>query len=283
MQRAPLPPLLTTALERLQAVDGTTVDISADELMQWPADVVNGLRRQRVLVRGEPASTVRCTGCEYGCMMPVDVRTGPDGKSTAMVVCDRRDDIGRVPVPLDALAQSRITLASLAQAFAPQLGTAAPTPLAAGYRLGWLDTGHGREAVLLMRDGPGLAVSVAGNSTELAAVMLWNASTLSLDLPALRRRAESPANGLDPAREDSDARAARLLARKRALMGAGNRRFIKVIVEEEEISETRVKELIRQAEVQEKATVSPLSAMAGVLAKKGGTSIPEKPQGKSRR
>jgi hypothetical protein len=93
-------------LARLGADNGGAVLISDEELSHWPAVAVKAMKSQELLVRARAAASVVCPGCEQECVMPVHVvPAGPRGP--AFIVCDKRDDINRVPVAVERLRQWR--------------------------------------------------------------------------------------------------------------------------------------------------------------------------------
>jgi hypothetical protein len=127
--------VLADLLARVAASKGQALFIGAQELSEWPAAAVATMKAQKLLVRARPAASVECPGCERACAMPIHVVPGPQGgASRAFVVCDKRDDINRVSVPIAYLEQWRvsgdISPASVAQA----LGVPLPTSVA-GARL----------------------------------------------------------------------------------------------------------------------------------------------------
>lgn len=92
-------------LARVGANDGAAVLVSEHELMQWPGAAVAAMKRQKLLLEGPAAKSAVCPECEDECMMTVHVVPRGDEPPTAYIVCDTRDDVGRVEVSLDRLQQ----------------------------------------------------------------------------------------------------------------------------------------------------------------------------------
>jgi hypothetical protein len=242
--RTPPPPELLDLIERLQACGGGGLEIDADDLAAWPAGMADALLAQGAIEPAAPANSVTCPGCEQACAMPVHVLQREDAPPMAFTVCDKRDDIGRVPISMERLHRSQITLRTVANALARGLGHSSPTTLADGVRLGWIDGRAGRAAVLLHSSGGVMRVGVAGHSLEILGLLQWNGAHMALDSSALKRRADAPAVGVAGAAEAPEARARRLRERKAALLAMGKRAFLQVIANEEGVSPSRVKQIL---------------------------------------
>jgi hypothetical protein len=75
-----------------------------------------------LLLPAEPASAVICDGCERNCVMPVEIVPAINGRpGRAFIVCDKRDDIGRLGVEPDRLRCWTFSLPLLARALAKAL------------------------------------------------------------------------------------------------------------------------------------------------------------------
>lgn len=236
--RPSLPAELADLLARLQATGGAPLAIGGDEVDAWPTGMAEALLTQGAIERAAPAASMACPGCEEACTMPVHQVPRDGAETAAFIVCDKRDDMGRVPVPLRLLARWQLTPYTLARALARGLGQDEAAPLAQGWRLGWSDGVPGRAAVLLQ----GQSIAVAGHRLDLEAVLTWDGRRLGLDERALKRHADTPAGGV--AEETSEQRAQRLRARKAELVAGGRMDFLKAIAAEEGISDSRVKQII---------------------------------------
>jgi hypothetical protein len=110
-----------------------------------------------LLTASEPAATTICDGCDRACPMEVQFAPGRGvSPSRAFINCDKRDDIGRVPVEMDRLRRWRASLDLIAETTATLLGTdRPPKPLNAGlvWSLGFID--HGEAAVEVTLDATG--------------------------------------------------------------------------------------------------------------------------------
>lgn len=95
--------------------DGEDDGIGIDEFAE--ALVSAGL-----LLSAEPTSAVICDGCERNCVMPVEITPAINGRSSqTFIVCDKRDDIGRVRVEPATLRRWTFSLPLLARTLAKAL------------------------------------------------------------------------------------------------------------------------------------------------------------------
>ena len=91
---------LTELLARVGAGHGAAVLVSDHELSQWPGVVVATMKARKLLAKARPASSAVCPGCERDCVMPVNTLLTTTRKPAPFIVCDKRSDINRVPVPI---------------------------------------------------------------------------------------------------------------------------------------------------------------------------------------
>jgi len=96
---------LIELLGRVGASQGAAVLINDDELSQWPSAAVAAMKSQRLIAKARPASSAICSGCERDCVMPVHTLPAKTGASVLFIVCDKRNDINRVPVLPKQLTQ----------------------------------------------------------------------------------------------------------------------------------------------------------------------------------
>lgn len=244
--------VLVELLSRLRALRGGTVEVSAADLRGWSLDAMAALQAAGLLLPGPPAAGIVCDGCEEACWRPVHVVARAGDEAAAFVLCNRRDDIDRVPVALGELVQWRLTVQSLADALAGLLGggaTSAHGSAAGRYRLGFVQGKKQDRAVLHLRfddDGPRLVL--AGHLLEVQDALVLRDGRLAFDQRLLARCVDAPADGAaaEPP-ESQEIVGKRMLARKLALKAAGTKPFLKVIAREEDCSVSWVKQLIAKA------------------------------------
>lgn len=100
-----------------QVLIGTDVAGSAD------AEALEVLRDTGLLSDAEPAKGTICDGCERACPMEVEFVARADGQPVAFIVCDKREDIGRVPVEPILLRQWQLSFAQIATVLSRLLNT----------------------------------------------------------------------------------------------------------------------------------------------------------------
>lgn len=176
--------LLQRILRDVALGHGEAVYTSA-EVSEWPRDIVKTLRTAAVLRPAEPAVTVICPGCEENCPMPVEVIAGHSGRvARAFVACDKREDIGRVPIPLIDLERHAVCGRDLACAVAGLLGFEEPFAIKSGkpaWRLGRIkSTNHRADAFLAIDDI--VHIDVGGPPIPLADVLDYQDGALTVDL-----------------------------------------------------------------------------------------------------
>jgi hypothetical protein len=90
--------LLAALSARLDCSPETAVYVGAEECEEI-GELADVLADAGLLQPAEPASALICDGCERNCVMPVNVAPETAAQPIrAFIVCDKRDDIGRVPV-----------------------------------------------------------------------------------------------------------------------------------------------------------------------------------------
>ena len=102
--------ILASLNARLKGNKAGRINIGADEIAEWPQEFLAQLRDAKLLTPIEPAQSLECRGCEQACFMPVNI-TPALGKrpARAFIACDKRDDVGRVPVAFPRLHQWQLT------------------------------------------------------------------------------------------------------------------------------------------------------------------------------
>ncbi len=113
---------LIELLARVGAGQGAAVLVNEEELSQWPAAAVAAMKTQRLIAKARPAASAVCPGCERECVMPVHSLPTAKRGSESFIVCDKRSDINRVPVPLDRLTQWQCSTHAVCGFVADSLG-----------------------------------------------------------------------------------------------------------------------------------------------------------------
>lgn len=233
-------------LARLGANKGSPVLISDRELSSWPTSAIRAMKGKKLLLRASPAASVVCPGCEQECVMPVHTMTDESRVPDSFVVCDKRDDINRVAVPIGLLEQWQATCASIAELLADLLGVRPPdtSDMTLGrWEVGVLKGARHSSHVVLRADGV-LTLNFAGHSVPLADVLALGGNGFKLEKRALTRLVDKPLAGAGDA-ESAAQRRARLAKRKQEHKDKGTKAFLKAVAEEEGISVSRLKQILK--------------------------------------
>lgn len=112
---------LSAVIDRVDA-SSKPVSFGYDELQHWQDRVVKAFVALGLLTKGTQAPSLKCTGCENHCYMPVCF--SEDAKR-AFIVCDdpdQQDRMGRINVPPPRLQQWQASAKQLAVVIAGLLG-----------------------------------------------------------------------------------------------------------------------------------------------------------------
>ena len=245
---------LIELLDRVAALQGAPVLIGADELAQWPSEIVAAMKGQKLIIKARPATSAICPGCEEECVMPVHTIPARSGDPALFIFCDKRDDIGRVPLPIARLEQWQASGDSIADLLAGLLDLhRSGTGGASGGRweIGvFRSAKHSSHLVLLARGE--LALTLAGHSIALAEVLALDGDGFKVDKRRLARLVDQPIAGAGD-EESAVQRRDRLKKRVNELKAKGVKAFLKTVAKEEGISVSRLKQLLTA----EKLTKSP--------------------------
>ena len=198
---------LIELLGRVGARNGTATLISTEELNQWPVAAVAAMKIQNLLLKARPAKSVVCTGCEQECSMAVNTVTRPNAPATSFVVCDKRSDINRVPIPGARLAQWRCDAQAVCGFVAASLGLVQTTvqPSDAGLLPIGMARGNKRTQMLCLRVHGHLALVVAADAMPLVDVIGFENGGFTLDHAVIHQMVDA-ATTADPRHTPSAAK-----------------------------------------------------------------------------
>lgn len=190
---------LIELLGRVGARLGESVTVNTEELNQWPAAVVSALKSQGFLLKARPAKSVICDGCEQDCSMPVQTVTRANGSVTSFVVCDKRSDTNRVPIPAARLALWRCDAQAVCGFVASSLSLVQTTvqPSDAGLLPIGMARGNKRTQMLCLRVQGHLALVVGTDVMPLADVIGFENGGFTLDRPVIHQMVDA-ATTADP-------------------------------------------------------------------------------------
>ena len=174
---------LIELLGRVGARLGESVTVSAEELGQWPKAAVFALKSQGLLLKARPAKSVVCPGCEQECNMPVHTVTRANAPAASFVVCDKRSDTNRVPIPPERLALWRCDAQVVCGFVAACLGLQQTTvqPPEPGLLPIGMARGNKRTQMLCLRLQNHLALAAGANAIPLVDVVGFEDGSFTLD------------------------------------------------------------------------------------------------------
>ena len=237
---------LMELLDRVAAVPDTAALFNAEELARWPDEAVAALQAQKIITKAQPASSTVCPGCEEECVMPVHTLPHPAGPA-AFIVCDKRDDINRVAVPITGLEQWQASGSSIADLLADLLGlrrAGAGGTSNGRWEIGMLKGAHHASHLVLLA-GDRLTLTVAGHVIALSDVLAFEGDAFKVDKRTVTRLVDQPVAGAGDV-ESAAQRRKRLKQRVQGVKARGTKAFLKTVAEEEGISVTRLKQLVRE-------------------------------------
>jgi hypothetical protein len=238
--------ILAEVLDRVGTARNAVAVVSEYELGKWQSDTVAAMKSHGLITKARPASSAVCSGCERECAMPVHVMPDAARSPEAFIVCDKRNDINRVAVPVSRLEQWQASGDSIADLLADLLGLhrSGPSGTDARWNIGvYKGTKHASHLELIA-DGR-LALTFAGHTMALADVLTLEEGQLVMDRRTLNRLVDHPVAGAGDA-ESAEQRRARLRARVSAEKANGTKAFLKVVAAEEGFSVSRLKQLLRE-------------------------------------
>ncbi|MDP3498157.1 MAG: hypothetical protein Q8R84_10950 [Candidatus Nitrotoga sp.] len=218
-----------------------------DEVKDWPAGALDVLVTNGLLQQAQPTAAIECDGCEEKCINKsvVVYPAQEDKPGRAFIECDERDDMGRVHVDFRRMEQWQTTRGLIAAVLTRLLGlprVASLTNNSKQWNVGTLKGRVHRRPLTLMADD-GLTLALAGHAVPLLEVLNIQENVLVLDNAALIRLVDKPAGNTES--ETKEARRERIRARVREEKTKGTKAFLRVVAKEEGVSESRIKQLVK--------------------------------------
>ncbi|HUX89893.1 MAG TPA: hypothetical protein VMV48_04300 [Gallionellaceae bacterium] len=218
-----------------------------DEVKDWPAGALDVLVTSGLVQQAQPMATIECDGCEENCIiMRVEVYPAQGDKpGRAFIICDKPVDMGRIRVSFDRMRQWQVTGGLIAAALARLLGLPRSATQATDGKQWNIGTFKGKKhnSPVALLAGGSLTLALAGHTVPLVDVLAIEKNALALDKAALTRLVDNPAG--DAEAETKEARRERIKARIREEKAKGTKAFLRVVAEEEGISESRIKQLVK--------------------------------------
>jgi len=184
---------LLELMGRVGACRDAAVLVIEEELLQWPTAAVKAMKSQRLIVKARPASSATCPGCESDCIMPVHTLPATTNKPSSFIVCDKRSDINRVPVPPGRLIQWQCNTDLVSKFVSSSLGLRDPerhTDRADRREIG-IVSGDKRSQMLCLETSDPLTLVVGNSKVPLSEFIEFHKGAYTLDAGPIRRLADS--------------------------------------------------------------------------------------------
>lgn len=203
-------------LNRVGAIQGKAVFVNDEDLLQWPEAATKAMKSQKLIVKARPASSTVCQGCESNCVMPVHSLSVATEKTSSFIVCDKRDDINRVPVPVARLIQWQCSTDLVCRFVTSSLGLRSPAmqaDIAGRWEIG-IVCGEKRSQMLCLEACDTLMLVAGSSRVPLAECIEFHEGAYSLDAVQIRRLADSATTADDRYTPSNARREARKLDTK---------------------------------------------------------------------
>lgn len=256
---------LIELLERVAALQGSAALFNADELALWSGEAVAAMKAQKLITKARPAPSAVCPGCEEECVMPVHTIPNSSGSPALFIVCEKRSDTNQVEIAPDALVQWQATGSSIADLLASLLDlqrSGKGNSSAARWEIG-VFRGAKHSSYLVLLAGDRLTLNLAGHSIALTEVLTLDGDTFKADKRRLTRLVDQPVAGAGDV-ESAVQRRGRIKKRVQALKAQGTKAFLKTVAEEEGISISRLKQLLKEEFGADQALCRVVSAPRGL-------------------
>jgi len=184
---------LIELFDRVGGNQGAAVLIADDELRQWPSEAVTAMLSQKLVTRARPATSAICPGCELQCVMSVQTTPVAGGSTVSFIVCDKRSDTNRVPVPAGRLIQWQSDAGLVCGFIAASLGLRRSDGKKANTDL-WeigIAVGNKRSQMLCLQADGELTLVVGSNKVPLAELVTFCDGQYSLDSAIILRMADA--------------------------------------------------------------------------------------------
>ncbi len=173
--------------------------VASEHYRRWPAEAVEIFHQAGWIAEASDAAMAECSGCEESCFMPVTVRPpGADGRDARVQIdCDRRDDMGRISIPISRLKRWQVTGNQIAGWLASRLGLRAkPKGKKVGVAISiGIIQGKKRSGALALIPGRPPSLRVSDRMLPLSEAVFLQDGSLEIDRAAIIGLVDRPAPG----------------------------------------------------------------------------------------
>lgn len=243
------PNFLYELLDHIAAIQGNTALLSTDELGQWPDEDVSIFENHKLIRKTRPTTSIECTECEEACIRPIYSEPVAGGETRLFIVCEKQSDINRIEIPASRLEQWKSCGSYFAELVSELLELRRPNNSNEStdrWEIGLMKGRKHSSHITLVKDNT-LQLNIGGHSIALADVLTLENDHFIIDKKILTRFIDNPVSGGGNI-ESAEQRRKRIKKRVNELKTQGVRAFLKAVAEEEDISISRIKQLIQDDE-----------------------------------
>ena len=174
------------------------------------------MKSQKLIVKARPASSTVCQGCERDCVMPVHSLSATTGKTSSFIVCDKRSDVNRVPIPAERLTQWQCKADLVCRFISASLALRQPVKKAddgGRWEIGMV-SGDKRSQMLCLEASGKLTLIAGGSIVPLAEFIEYHDGAYVLDDAQIRHLVDSATTADDRYTPSNARREARKLDTK---------------------------------------------------------------------
>ncbi len=187
--------LLESIFKRFGNTESEVV-FSADEVCEWSPKLLEVFIKHGLLRSINPATVIECMGCEENCISPVHIFPAQLNRpSRAFIACDKRDDVGRVPIEFHRLQQWHSTRELIANLLAQLLGFDPPQCEGHLWSIGVLK-GKKRKGLITLANTGELLLQVAGHEVLLWEIVELQDNEIIINKSSLMKLVDKPAPDL---------------------------------------------------------------------------------------
>lgn len=207
---------LIELFDRVGACQGDAVFVNDEDLLQCPKAATKAMKSQKLIVKARPASSTVCQGCERDCVMPVHSLSATTGKTSSFIVCDKRSDVNRVPIPAERLTQWQCKADLVCRFISTSLALRQPVKKAddgGRWEIGMV-SGDKRSQMLCLEASGKLTLIAGGSIVPLAEFIEYHDGAYVLDDAQIRHLVDSATTADDRYTPSNARREARKLDTK---------------------------------------------------------------------
>ena len=169
--------------------------LSWEQVREWPKGTIEIFEKAGWIKAKASAKSLVCPGCEESCFMPVNISPAIQGHPIrAYVACDRRDDMGRIPIPPEMMQQWQITEYQIGQWLALELGLRGKPKkdkTTQTIQIGDLQ-GKKQSGRLELASAESISLKASGHTLPFIEVVYFQGNQLQIDKNAIIKMVDKP-------------------------------------------------------------------------------------------